>query len=165
MAEFSSWFDHFVQTVGIVFGLLLNALATNRQAKASDSEAKAREREAKSREIENILTLADHHRNLWGEVSEHPELKRVFEENADAVKNPPTVLEEVFINKAFAQYLTGWRIVDAGGLTTQEELEADMRWFFTLPLPHKVWEKNKGFKNQQFVEFVERALSKSDTAI
>ncbi|MDR3459662.1 MAG: hypothetical protein P4N60_19710 [Verrucomicrobiae bacterium] len=159
MADFSSWFDHFIQTLGIVFGLLLNALATNRQAKASDSEAKAREREAKSREIENILTLADHHRNLWGEISEHPELSRVFDESADAVKNPPTVLDEVFINKAFTQYLTGWRIVKAGGMTTKEELEDDMRWFFSLPLPRAVWEKNKVFKNQEFVEFVERALN------
>lgn len=122
--------------------------------------AAASNREAKSREIDNILTLSDHHRNLWGEVVQNPELQRVLLPDVDVVKKPPTLAEEVFINKAFAQYLTTWRIVKVGGMITLNELAKDAKWFFSRPLPHTVWAKTKGSKNPEFVEFVEEALGK-----
>jgi len=60
---------------------------------------------------------------------------------------------------AATHYITGWRVATAGGVTTLEELGADVRWFLSLPLPAVVWKKNSQFKNQQFVEFVERAVN------
>ena len=142
-----SWVDsHFnlIQTAGIIGGLCLTAAAARREAKA--------------REIENLLTLSNHHRELWGGITTKPELQRIFETDLDVAKNPPDVAEEVFINEAFAQYMTSWRIANIGGIITLKELATDVKWFFSLPLPHAVWEKTKVFKNEKFVGFVKRAI-------
>lgn len=105
-----------------------------------------------------MLTLSEHHRNLWAVLTQKPELERIFQTDVDALKCPITVVEEVFLNEAIVQFLTGWRIATAGGITTVRELAADMRGFFSLPLPRAVWEKTKTTRNERFVEFVERAL-------
>jgi hypothetical protein len=36
---------------------------------------------------------------------------------------------------------------------------ADARAFFTLPLPHLVWERSKQPRNPRFVQFIEDALA------
>jgi hypothetical protein len=69
------------------------------------------------------------------------------------------VAEELFLNEAITHYMTGWRIAKSGGITTLNELRTDVKWFLSLPLPHAVWEKNKGFKNRKFVRFVRKALA------
>ena len=123
--------------------------------------AAASRREARAREIENLLTISAHHRALWGGITAKPELQRILKTDVDVFKNPVTVPEEVFINEAFAQYLTSWRIANIGGIITLKELAADAKWFFSLPLPHAVWEKNIDFKNGKFVRFVRKAIEAS----
>jgi len=155
MAAYSSWVDgnfNLIQSVGIIGSLLIGSAALFANAAASNRDAKAKERD-------NILTLSEHHRNLWwDEISKNPELLRIFQTDVDVLKEPATLLEEVYLNETFAQYLTGWRIAKAEGLTTLNELAIDVKWFFSLPLPGAVWEKFKDCKNQEFVSFVKRAL-------
>ena len=95
---------------------------------------------------------------LWGEILQNPNLKRVLEDSPDVLKKPLNEVEKDFINEAFAQYLTSWRIANIGGLITLDELAVDVKWFSSLPLPHVVWEETKRFKNIKFVEFVTRSL-------
>ena len=148
MAAVSSWvwdnWFNIIQTAGIIGSLAMAASASNREAKA--------------KEIENILTLSEHHRNLWTVVTQRPELERIFQSDVDVLKSPATVVENVFLNEIIVQFLTGWRVAAAGGVTTLGELAADVRAFFSLPLPRAVWEKTKNSRNQQFARFVERSL-------
>lgn len=139
-----NWFS-IIQTAGIVASLLIAAAAATRDAKA--------------REIENLLTLADHHRELWAGIHQRPELDRIFKADAD-MTTPPTVAEQEFLNIVLVHFQTGWRIAKMGGITTLAEMEADIRGFFSLPLPRAVWEKTKAFRNPRFVRFVERALGR-----
>jgi hypothetical protein len=138
-----NWFN-LIQTAGIMGSLWLTAAAAAREAKA--------------REIENLLTIGQHHRELWSGAYQRPELQRIFQANSDALAIPPKVAEEEFLNLVIVQYQITWSIAKTGGLVTLKELAADMRGFFSLPLPHAVWEKTRDYRNQQFVRFVERAL-------
>jgi len=155
MSGVSSWVEgnwfNAVQTAGVIGSLLLTAAAARREAKA--------------REIENLLTISNHHRELWGGVHQRVELKRIFREDAQALTASVTMDEEEFLNLVMAHFQTSWRIAKVGGIITVKELAADVRGFFSLPLPRAVWEKTKGYRNRKFVRFVERALSKSDTGI
>ena len=54
---------------------------------------------------------------------------------------------------------TGWQMAKEGTVLTREVLARDLRGFFSLPLPHAVWEKTKGTRNPRFVRFVEQALA------
>jgi hypothetical protein len=139
-----NWFN-VVQTVGIIGSLFMAAAAAHREAKA--------------REVENLLTIADHHRELWGGVHQRVELGRIFQEDAQALTSPVTVAEEEFLNLVMAHFQTSWRIAKVGGIITLGELAADVRGFFSLPLPRAVWEKTKGFRNRRFVKFVKKALA------
>lgn len=148
MTAFASWVGdnwfNIAQTAGIIGSLSMAAAASNREARA--------------KETENLLTLSEHHRNLWAVITQRPELERIFQTNMDVLKSPATPVEDVFLNEAIVQFLTGWRIATAGGITTVRELAADVRGFFSLPLPRAVWERTKEFRNQRFVSFVEKAL-------
>ena len=162
MERFSSWVDgnwyNVVQTVGVI-GSLLGLISSLRMtAAAARREAEAKRRDAIAREISNIFTQSEHHSALWGELEQNPELQRVLLPDLDVSKRPASLLEHVFINKVFTEYLTSWRVANAGGMITLDELAVDAKWFFTLPLPHAVWEKTKEFKNREFVQFVDRAI-------
>lgn len=115
-------------------------------------------REARAREIENLLTLAEHHRELWEKASDRSELARIFQASADVTSNPLTPTEEEFLNLMTVHFLTGWRIAKNGGITTLREMKADVRGVFSLPLPCAFWERTKKFRNPQFVRFIERAM-------
>jgi hypothetical protein len=151
MGVISSWFDvnwfNLIQTAGIMGSLLLTAAAAIREARA--------------REIENLLTIGEHHRELWSGAYQRPELERIFQTNVEVIATPPKVAEEEFLNLVMVQYQITWCIAKTGGLVTLKELAADMRGFFSLPLPHAVWEKSKVHRNPQFVQFVERALGRT----
>ena len=165
MGVFPSWVEgnwfNLIQTAGIMASLCLTAAAANREAKARNEEAVARHREAKAKEIDNLLTNADHQRELWTDAYKRPELERVFRSNVDLAKEPVTVAEKEFLNLVLVQYQTTWCIAEAGGIVTVDELASDVRDFFSLPLPHAVWENVKGVRNPRFAEFVERALEPS----
>lgn len=150
MVVLSSWAEenwfNLIQTFGIMGSLWLASSAAHREAKA--------------REVENLLTIADHHRELWEKASENPDLERVFQTDADTVAKRLTTVEEEFLNLVTVHFLTGWRIAKTGGITTLKEIQSDVRAVFSLPLPHAFWEKTKGFRNPEFVRFVEQAMNK-----
>lgn len=45
-----------------------------------------------------------------------------------------------------------------GTFTTRQNLEADVRTFFVLPIPQEVWQRTKVLHEPDFVAFVERGL-------
>lgn len=147
---FLSWIDgnfNIIQTVGIIGSLWMGIAAAHREAKA--------------REIENLLTISEHHRELWERASERADLQRALRSDADAVEKPLTVKEEEFLNMVVVHYETGWKLAKSGGITTLGELARDVHGFFSLPLPRAVWEKTKEFRNPKFAKFVDRAMCKA----
>lgn len=135
-----------VGAVGIIGSLWMAILAAHREAKA--------------REIENLLTISDHHRELWNAIQQKPGLSRILKSDVDISAAPVTTAEEEFVNLVMVHFLTTWRLARSGGIIAEGELMADVRGFFSLPLPQVVWEKTRQFRNPKFVRFVERALNR-----
>jgi hypothetical protein len=148
MGALSSWMDgnwfNVIQTVGIIGSLWLATGAANRDARA--------------KEIENLLSLSDHHRELWHAIPQRKDLERVLQTDADVLLTPATVAETEFLNLVIVHFQTGWWIARAGGMTTLNEMKVDVGGFFSLPLPRAIWEKTKKLRNQRFVSFVEKAM-------
>jgi hypothetical protein len=93
MAGFSSWVDgnfNLIQTVGIIGSLWMGILAARREAKA--------------KEVENLLSISDHHRELWDEALHKADLQRISLRDADLAANPVTVAEEEFLNLVIAHF-------------------------------------------------------------
>ena len=148
MAGITPWLDgnwfNLLQALGIIGTLLFAGIGVHREAKA--------------REVENLLTLAAHHRELWSHFIGKKELERVFNPSVNLNETPPTVAETEFLNLLIVQIQTGWRIATGGGITSLNEMQSDIQGTFSLPLPRAVWEQTKRFRNRKFVRFVEAAL-------
>ena len=137
-----NWFT-LLQGVGIVGGLLFTAVSIRRDTKA--------------RRVSDLLTLTEHHRDLWSEVHRRPDLSRVLDSEADLVAKPITAAEEKFLFVAIVHFHTGWQLAREASLLTLDVLAADAHWFFNLPIPRAVWEQAKGDRDPLFVRFVEQS--------
>lgn len=143
----SNWFtDHWfdlLQTIGIVGSLLFSAYTTRR-----DEE---------SRRIANLISINQEHRQIWKELYAHPELSRVTAKNVDLISAPVTDQEEVLVNSLIIHLDTVHRAIRSGLYVKIEGLQADIRDFFSLPIPKAVWNKVKPFQNADFVHYIEAA--------
>ena len=139
----TNWFS-LLQSVGILSGLLLTAITVHR--------------DATHRHVSNMLTLLEQHRELWTEVHSRPELARIMATEVDLLTRPVTTAEERYLNLVFVHFHTGWQLAAAGVIHSLEVMAADVRGFFSLPLPHAVWEQTKANRDPEFVRFVSDAL-------
>ncbi len=154
MGEFSSWVNANYNAIQVV-GLIITSVGV---IVSLQSNAAASRRDAISNETKNIFTQSEHHSKLWDKISQNPKLSRVLSDDPKVLEKPIEAEEEVFINEAITHYLTSWRVASTGGFIKRKELILDVQWFFSKPLPQAIWEKDKRFKNPQFVKFVCRAL-------
>ena len=138
----ANWFTA-IQTVGILGSLWL-AVATLR-------------RDIQTRRTADLLSLTAHHRELWKDSYRSPELQRIFQTEVDLVGLPISVAEEEFLNSAIVHFYVGWRLVVAQRIVPPRVFASDVRSFFSLPLPHAVWERTKAVRDPNFVRFVDKA--------
>ncbi len=137
-----NWFS-ILQTGGIIGGLVL--------ASASFS------RDAKARRIANLITITEHHRNIWAQLFDRPELTRVVEASVDLRRKPITEAENLFVNLLIVHLSTAYRALNDGMLVRPEQLQRDIQWFFALPIPRAIWSESKILQDRRFIEFVEAA--------
>ena len=150
MADFPSWIqDNWpaaITAIGVIGSLWIGI-------RTSDRDAKTREKEALDR-------IAELHERLWTQMSAEPRLQRILQRELNTPADSITVGEEEFINRVMVHFLRAWRDAKDGGMISLEELSKDAGVFFSLPLPHAVWERTKQFRNPRFVQFVGRALDR-----
>ena len=118
-----------VQGVGIVGGLIFTALSIRRETKA--------------RKVSDLLTLTAQQRKLWIKMHERPELQRILKAEVDLVSQPISSGEEQYLNEIIVHFNTGWLLAKSGALIEASGLAADMRSFFSLPIPKAVWNQGK----------------------
>jgi hypothetical protein len=143
----NNWFS-LLQSLGIIMGMLFTALSLRRSTKA--------------RKASDLLTLTKHHRELWSEVYQRPELRRILSTNVDLVASPITVVEQEFLNVVVVHFNTGWLLARDGSLLRIDGLEGDVRSFFSLPLPMAIWNQTRQNRDAEFVRFVEGCLGNRD---
>jgi hypothetical protein len=138
-----NWFP-LLQTIGIIGGLLFTGISIRQATKA--------------RKATDLLALTEQHRDLWDDVYTRPGLSRILAESADLVAQPVTLAERWFLNEVIVHFQTGWQLSRCGSMITKDAIEADVRAFFKLPVPHWVWKQTKAARDPKFVQFVEGCL-------
>jgi hypothetical protein len=134
-----------LEAVGIVGGLLY----TGRSFSA----------DTRSRRLANLLSLTKQHREIWREVLEKPELTRIKESKADLYTKPVTPDEARLVNFLLLHLHCWYRAVLEGEVLTLESLSRDIRSFFALPIPRRVWEENRQYYEPDFAAFVDATLN------
>lgn len=139
-----NWFE-LLNSVGIVGGLLFTAFSLRS--------------ETKTRRIANLLVITQNHREIWKELLRNPRLARVMNPLADAVREPVTVEEELFVNFLVQHLNSAYHAMRDDVFVKPDGLRRDVYRFFSLPIPHAVWEKVKVLQDSTFDAFVESCLN------
>lgn len=141
------WFD-LLQTVGIVGGLLFTGLTLRKDDRA--------------REIANLLAVNKQYRSIWKELYDQPKLFRVLQREVNLKEHPVTDEERLFVKQLIVHLDTVRRAMKAGLFVKLEGLQADVREFFSSPIPKAVWESMKPLQDEAYVAFVEDCLRGSE---
>jgi hypothetical protein len=121
--------------------------------------------DARARRVGNLIQLTQQHRDLWERLYVQPELARILDPAADPSRSPVTAEEEMFVIFLILHLSNTYYAIRAGFLRKLRGLHKDIEQFFSLPIPHTVWEKVKDLQDESFVRFVERTFaSKNPTA-
>ncbi len=142
---FQDWFTanwySVVEAAGIIGGLIFTAVSFRTDTKA--------------RRIGNLLKLTEQQREIWRELLHWPELSRVLDVAPDLQTESITQAEELFVNFLILHLNSAYQAVRAGMFSSPEGLKADVREFFSRPIPKAIWKKMKTFQNKKFTAFVE----------
>lgn len=139
----SNWFN-LLQTTGIVAGLFF----TGRSFLL----------DTRIRRISNLLNITEHHRSIWQQVFEKPSLLRVLSEEPKLDAKPVTLEERVFVNLIIL-HLTAVLTAIRGKVHEQPAgQDEDLREFFSLPIPNKVWTDSKKFREPEVVAYLDSLL-------
>lgn len=135
-----NWFEFF-QSAFIVAGFVL-AWQSSRE-------------EAKQRRIGNRWEIIKQHRDIWALGFARPELNRINDSTADLAAKPLSSEERLFVRMLILHLAGCFRAAKAEMYVLPEEMAADIRNFFSRPIPRAVWDELKGLQNKDFVLFVE----------
>ena len=137
------WVD-LLQSGSIIAGLLFTAF---------NIRADSRERK-----IQSLFTLTAAHREIWSKLYEHPELSRVL---LPEVETEPLVIsddERLFVHLLILHLAASYRARKLGLYFQEEGLRADIKQFFSRPIPKLVWDKSRLYQERDFVAFVDSCI-------
>jgi len=133
-----------ISSFGIVAGLLFTS-ATYRS-------------DTRSRRLSNLISLTQQHRAIWDNFIQKPALERVLNSNANLKTKPVTAEEDQFVGLLILHLYCWFRAVEADEVKDVEGLSRDIRAFFDLPIPRKIWYERREFYDADFAWFVERNI-------
>ena len=143
-----NWFN-VLSAIGIIGSLVFTSLSLRS--------------ETRTRRIQNLLTLTQNHRELWSELFNHQRLARVLDPKADVSARPITVDESYYVNMVVQHLNSAFEATKSGLVIKPEGITADVRSFFSLPIPRSMWEKLRPLQNDDFVEFVDGCVGAKAT--
>jgi hypothetical protein len=139
------WFDT-LQTLALLAGFAFTAVTLRR--------------DERSRRVQNLFRLTAGHRELWAQLGHDPALCRILAPAPNLALEPVTEAETRFVGLLMLHLNTAHHAIRNGVMDAPDGLGADVRDFFTHPLPRAVWEKLRPLQDASFVAFVESHLDK-----
>lgn len=147
MGNLISWIsEHFTfQGVGIIAGLCLTAFTIYVDAKV--------------RKVEILFNITQQQRFIWWKMLDMPKLKRIMSKTPDLQKHPITEDEWLYVNSLILH-------LSAVMFATRQKIfpkppgqDVDIREFFSLPIPHAVWQDAKKFREISDIKYIESMLN------
>ena len=142
---FWSWFPHnfadLLGYVGIIAGLIFNGLSIQSQTK--------------ERRVSNMLMLVQNHREIWSDYYSQLDLLRILDENTDVSRIPITKPEEAFVTTVIQHIYGVFQSIKAGLTVRPEKMCCDICNLISMPVVNVIWNRIKGFQDEDFVSFVE----------
>src|SRR6266536_387205 len=139
----TNWFN-LVQTAGIIASLGVTASALLKQARQTQAQ--------------NLLTITEHHRDIWRQPIEQQGLWGILRDEPLSPGEEVPAAQRHFVVQLILHLAASYEAMRLGALTELEGLRADVHDFFAKPIPRQVWEDSKRYQNQRFIAFVESCI-------
>lgn len=139
-----NWFT-LLQSVGIVGSLLLGVVSSRDNTRAKLAET--------------FLTISSEHQKIWRDYYQNPDLRRVRESLVDLDVSPITLQERRFVQSVLVHVNAVFHARRLGSVIEPEGARADIRSFFSLPIPHAVYTDQKHLLDRAFVAYIEESLA------
>ena len=136
------------QTGGIVAGLVFTALSLRDTRKAQ--------------KITNLFTLTHYHHELYRQLFDRPELRRIFRPDADLLRHPVTDDERLFLTLLVLHLTLAMEAMRLRAIVPIEGLERDLAELFNKPIPRAVWRELRPVQNQDVVKMIDRLTDTID---
>jgi hypothetical protein len=140
------WLDA-LQTLGIVAGLWFTSLSAFR--------------DHRSRKLQNLLSINSNHRQIWLQAFSHPHLFRILKPKVNLRRNPVSEEEALFVNLVILHLTTVLEAMNDGLMRKPQGHDADLKEFFSLPIPRHVWRKTAKFRSEATLRHVEHLTASS----
>ena len=137
------WFS-LLQAIGIVGGLAFTGMSLRLNARNQKTSA--------------LITITQKHQSLWLELFDSPELKRILEARPGLRKIPVTDDERLFVNLVFLHLTATLYAVRKRVMEKPAGFDVDIRSFVSLPIPKRVWNDTKKFRDPATIIYVEKLL-------
>jgi len=130
--------------IGVISALLFNAYTVKRNTKTL--------------QLTNLFQITQFHRSIWSITLDHPELNRVLDESLVYETLEISKDERLFANFLILHLNLSYQAIKTKSIINADGIEQDIKEFFSLPIPRKVWEETKAFQNSDFIDYVEKFL-------
>jgi hypothetical protein len=148
MGELVRWFfsnaSQLIESGGIMVGLFFTGFALRA--------------DVRSRQADILVRLTENHRALWTYHDEHASLGRIFQRQADVEAKPVTPQEARFIQFFINHVFITFRTRKLGLYQSPEQLETDLRDFFSHPVPRAAWDRLRRYQDRDFADYIQRLI-------
>jgi hypothetical protein len=135
-----------LQGVGIVGGLCFTGYSFRQNVRAHRAQT--------------LISITQQHRTLWLKVFDVPKLRQVLSPNPPKRPNP-SFEERLFVNLLILHITSTLVAVRKRVLDMPAGMDEDMKVLFALPIPKKVWEDTRKFRDEETVQYIESLISPS----
>lgn len=109
----------------------------------------------RTQKISNLFTLTHFHHELYGQLFDRPELRRVFRDDIDLVKHPITEDERLFMTLVILHADLALEAMHLRAIIPIEGLDRDLAALFRKPIPKSVWAELRPFQNRRLVNLID----------
>lgn len=102
------------------------------------------------------LEFTNSHREIWSHLLTNQALERVLQEDVDVEANPPSYVEEYFVVMV-TNHMSA--VFDAYKEGLHRLYPNDMKDFYSMPVPHKVWRTIRDFQPKPFANYIDSLLA------
>ena len=133
-----------LQALGIVAGLFFTGISYRQNFRVQRAQT--------------LITITQQHRSLWIKLFDLPKLRRVL--SPKPMKGRAITFDEsLFVNLLILHITSVLVAARERAIDLPAGMDADMKELFSFPIPRKVWEDSREFRDEATIRYIDSLLT------
>ncbi len=109
---------------------------------------------------QTLINITQQHRTLWLKALDVPSLQRILDPTP-LKRRKVTFEERLFVNLLILHIMSIRVAVKQGVFDLPAGTDADLQELFSLPVPRKVWDDTRRFRDPETIRYIESLIGTS----